>query len=80
LIDLTGSISKTMVIGNVVEELLGIKRTAQQQSKISVVRPDDATDQIDCITARESVLIGQPVLLTLAQRDSFAEKTSHTRK
>jgi hypothetical protein len=62
-----------MVVGDIVEELLRIQRSAKKKSKVSISCLNNQGNQIHCICTRKGVLIRQPVLLFLAEPNLFSK-------
>lgn len=80
LVELRRAVSQSMVVRDVVEELLGIERSAEEESKVSVRRLDDVCNEVDSFSTVERLLIREPVLDTLRKDDCRPEGLRDTRE
>jgi hypothetical protein len=62
LVELVGTVSESMVVGDIVEEFLSIEGTAEEESKVSVRRSDDICYLVDCFATVKGRLVGETIL------------------
>ncbi len=73
LVHLVGRITQSVLVCDIVEELLRIERAAQKQCQIPVGGPNDVGENVDRFGATESILVGEFVLGPVAHDDLLAE-------
>jgi len=69
-----------MDMGDRAEILLGIKRTAKEERKVTVLSLDDVGNPPDRLTPMESVLVYELVFYNVSGHDVRTKRLCHTRK
>ncbi len=80
LIEFLRRVPQSMIVRDIVKQLLGVEGPPQQQRKVPIGRLDDVRDQIDRLLAREGIFIGQLVLRPFADADPLAKRIRDTRE
>jgi hypothetical protein len=65
LVDLVRRVSESVVVSNVVEELLGVESSSEEEGEVSVRGLDDVGDFVHGVATVEGVLIDETVFETL---------------
>ena len=63
-----------MIVGNVVEELLSVESSTEEESEVSIRRFNDLGDEVDGFPSIERFLVRQSVLDPLRQNDVVPER------
>lgn len=63
-----------MVVRDVVEELLSVQSSTKEESKVAILSFDDLSNERDCLSTVERVLICQTIFDPLGQRNDLFER------
>lgn len=67
LIHFVGRVSKSMIISDIVKELLGVQSSAQQQGQISIGSLDDISDKVYGLGTSKRILVRELILDAVSQ-------------
>lgn len=80
LIEFVRAVPQPVVVRDVVEKLLEVERPSEQESEVSVVGVEERAQEVDRLASVECVLVRQPVLDPLRQRQTRPERLGHARE
>jgi hypothetical protein len=79
LIHLGGGVPKSVIVGDIVEEFLGIQGSSQKQGQIPICGVDDVGDHINCFGSAKGILVREVILRSITNCDFLPKATSYTR-